>query len=131
MTKKAIIQQYVSEVKNTLVCSKSLKVIFFKDLKERIASSQSPGREITREALCAEFGSPEEIAAGFFDREDYKNLLHSAKIRSVRWRTVSILMAILLLLSILFTVCVIRESATTVTVTNPIIIQQTQEEQVK
>lgn len=130
MTKKTIIQQYVSEVKNTLVCSNSLKVTFLNDLKERIRSFQSPDREITREALCAEFGSPEEIAAGFFDREDYKDLLHSAKIRSIRWRTVSILTAILLLLSILFTICVIKESAGTVTVTNPI-IQQVQEEQVK
>lgn len=129
MNHKTIIRQYLSDVSDRLVCPKPLKVAFLGDMKENIRFFRSSGREITQEVLCKEFGSPEEIAAGFFNREDYEELLRKAKTRVIRWKIVSILVTFILLLTIIFTVSVIRDSAGTITVTNPYTVNTTTQEE--
>ncbi|MCH5341155.1 MAG: hypothetical protein J1E01_06795 [Acetatifactor sp.] len=119
MGKDTIIRRYLSEVGDKLSCPKPLKTTFLGELRERIDSFQSLDGEVTMEALCEEFGSPEEIADGFFNREDYEELLRKTKTRVVRWRIVSALVTVILLVAIVFIVSVIQESAGTFTVTNP------------
>lgn len=119
MNPKKIIRSYLSKVSEKLVCPKSLKAAFLSDLRERIQLFQSPDRELTLEVLCEEFGSPEEIAAGFFNREDYEELLNKAKIRVVRWKVVCALVTVVLLVLFVFTVLAIHNSAGIYTVTNP------------
>lgn len=119
MGKDTIIRRYLSEVGDKLSCPKPLKTTFLGELRERINVFRSPDREVTMEALCEEFGSPEEIADGFFNREDYEELLRKTKTRAVRWKIVSALVTVVLLVTIVFLVAVIRDSAGTYTVTNP------------
>lgn len=119
MGKDTIIRRYLSEVGDKLSCPKPLRTTFLGELREGINSFRSPDRELTMEALCEEFGSPEEIAAGFFNREDYEALLRKTKARVVRWKIVSALVTVILLVAIVFIVSVIRESAVTYTITNP------------
>lgn len=119
MSKDTIIRRYISEIGDKLSCSKPLKATFLGELREGIDSFRSPDRELTMEALCEEFGSPEEIAAGFFNREDYEELLRKTKARAVRWKIVSALVTVILLVAIVLIVSVIREFTGTITVTNP------------
>lgn len=119
MDKNKIIRRYLSEVGDKLNCPKPLKTTFLGELRERIVFFSSPDREVTMKALYKEFGSPEEIADGFFNREDYEELLRKTKARVVRWKIVSALITVILLVVIVFTVSVIRDSAATITVTNP------------
>ena len=118
MNPKKIIRSYLSKVSEKLVCPKSLKAAFLSDLRERIQLFQSPDRELTLEVLCEEFGSPEEIAAGFFNREDYEELLNKAKIRVVRWKIICALVVVLLLVLFIFTVLFIHDSAGTIYVSD-------------
>lgn len=83
---KKVIRQYLKEVKKELNCSMSVKSVFLKDLKEEIAFSRTQGLTITGESLRAEFGSPEEISASFYNRSDYKELLAKAKKKLFFWR---------------------------------------------
>lgn len=119
MDKNTIIRRYLSEVGDKLSCPKPLKTTFLGELREGIDSFRSPGREVTMEALCEEFGSPEEIANGFFNREDYEELLRKTKARVIRWKIVTALITVVLLVTIVFLVAVIQDSAITYTVTNP------------
>lgn len=120
MEKNKIIRRYLCEVGDKLSCPKSLKNTFLGELKERIDFFRSSDREVTMETLCEEFGSPEEIADGFFNREDYEELLHKTKTRVVRWKIVSALITVILLVAIVFIVSLVREFAVTYTVTNPL-----------
>ena len=119
MGKDTIIRRYLSEVGDKLICPKPLKTTFLGELRERIDSFRPPDQGVTMEALCEEFGSPKEIADGFFNREDYEELLRKTKARAVRWKIVSALVTVILLVAIVFIVSVIRDSAGTFTVTNP------------
>lgn len=119
MDKNKISRRYLDEVGDKLNCPKPLKATFLRELRERIDFFSSSDREVTMEALYNEFGSPEEIANGFFNRADYEELLRKTKTRVVLWKIVSALITVILLAAIIFIVSVIRESAGTVTVTNP------------
>lgn len=119
MNDKVIIRRYLSEVGNKLSCPKPLKTTFLSELRERIDFYRSPNREVTIEALYEEFGSPEEIADGFFNREDYEELLRKSKARVVRWKIVSALVTVILLVAVVYIVYIIREFNGTYIVTNP------------
>ena len=119
MNKNMINRRYLSEVSDMLICSKPLKTTFLGELGERIDFFSSPEREVTMEALYQEFGTPEEIANGFFNREDYEELLRKTKTRVIRWKIISALITVILVVAIVFIVSVIREFAGTITVTNP------------
>lgn len=119
MDKNTITRRYLSEVGDKLSCPKPLKNTFLGELRERIDFFQSPDREVTMEALCEEFGTPEEIADGFFNREYYEELLRKTKTKAFRWKIVSALVTVILLVAIVFIVSVIRDSAGTITVTKP------------
>lgn len=119
MNDKVIIRRYLSEVGNKLSCPKPLKTTFLSKLRERIDFYRSPNREVTIEALYEEFGSPEEIADGFFNREDYEELLRKSKARVVRWKIVSALVTVILLVAVVYIVYIIREFNGTYIVTNP------------
>ena len=119
MGKDTIIRRYLSEVGDKLSCPKPLKATFLGELREGIDSFRSSDREVTMEALCEEFGSPEEIADGFFNREDYEELLRKTKTKVVRWKIVSALVTVILLVAVVYIVYVIREFDGTYIVTNP------------
>lgn len=78
-TEKKTVKKYLSEVTNALTgCSWSLKKVFEAELKTQI-KEHFESREITYGALISAFGTPEEIAAGFYDRQEHEKLLKKAK----------------------------------------------------
>lgn len=114
---KKVTRQYLKEVKARLNCPKSVKSIFLKDLKEKIATSYSQSHAITRKSLCAEFGSPEEISDSFYNRGDYEELIAKAKKNLFFWKITTSVIAIMLALTIIFLIYVIQASSVEINIT--------------
>ena len=108
---KQVIRQYLKEVRSELDCSMSIKSVFLKDLKEEIDFSRTQGLTITGESLRAEFGTPEEISASFYNRNDYKELLAKAKKKLFFWRIAAGVITVILVLTIIFLICFIQSSS--------------------
>lgn len=78
-TEKKTVKEYLSKVTSVLTgCSWSLKKVFAAELKSQI-KEHFKSKEISYEALISAFGTPEEIAAGFYDRQEHEVLLKKAK----------------------------------------------------
>ena len=98
-TDKKTVKLYLSRVTDELTgCSWSIKKVFANDMRSRIAD-RFEGKEISYDSLCAEFGTPEEIAAGFYDREEYDRLLKSSRrLNLILAVSVVVLVAVILFL---------------------------------
>ena len=78
-TEKKTVKEYLNTVTHALTgCSWSLKKVFAAELKSQI-KEHFKSKEISYEALISAFGTPEEIAAGFYDRQEHEVLLKKAK----------------------------------------------------
>lgn len=119
-TENNLIRQYLNEVGIRLDCPKPVKKIFLKELHENITLFQAQQSELTKETLYSQFGTPEEIATGFFDRQDFESLLRKTKKRVLCWKVVGILACAVLLLIILYLIHILQETSLTIHVTNPI-----------
>lgn len=101
-TEKKTVKKYLSEVTNALTgCSWSLKKVFEAELKTQI-KEHFESREITYEALISAFGTPEEIAAGFYDRQEYEKLLKKAKKLNIVLSVLSVVLVIVIILLTVF-----------------------------
>ena len=103
-TEKKTVKKYLSEVTNALTgCSWSLKKVFEAELKTQI-KEHFESREITYGALISTFGTPEEIAAGFYDRQEYEKLLKKAKKLNIVLGVLSVVLVIVVsvLLAVVF-----------------------------
>lgn len=98
-TEKKTVKDYLGQVTSALAgCSWSLKKVFAADLRSKI-KERFESKGITYENLCDEFGTPEEIAAGFYDREEYGSLLKKSKqLNVILAVSVVVLVAIIILL---------------------------------
>ena len=95
---KKTVKLYLSQITDALKgCSWSLKKVFANELRSEIKESFAEN-DITYDSLCAAFGTPEEIAAGFYDREEYGKLLK----RSRRINIILIILIVVLVAFILF-----------------------------
>jgi predicted RND superfamily exporter protein len=95
---KKTVKLYLSQITDALKgCSWSLKKVFANELRSQIKESFAE-KEITYDSLCAAFGTPDEIAAGFFDREEYDKLLK----RSRRLNLILSILIVVLVAVILF-----------------------------
>lgn len=99
---KKTVKLYLAQVADALKgCSWSLKKVFANELRSQIKESFAE-KEITYDALCAAFGTPDEIAAGFFDREEYNKLLkRSRRLNLILAVSVVVLIAITIILIII------------------------------
>lgn len=99
-TDKKTVKLYLSRVTDELTgCSWSIKKVFANDMRNKI-TDRFEGKEISYDSLCAEFGTPEEIAASFYDRDDYSALLKKSKlVNLILTVSVVVLIAIITLLS--------------------------------
>ena len=78
-TDKKTVKLYLSRITDELTgCSWSIKKVFANDMRSKI-TDRFEEKEISYDSLCAEFGTPEEIAASFYDRDDYSALLKKSK----------------------------------------------------
>ena len=98
-TDKKTVKLYLSRVTDELTgCSWSVKKVFANDMRSKI-TDRFEGKEISYDSLCAEFGTPEEIAASFYDRDDYSALLKKSKLLNlILTVSVVVLIAIITLL---------------------------------
>lgn len=80
---RSAVKSYLGKVRSTLNCRRSVKKVFLSELRPEVAEFAKGKENLTEEALCAQFGSPEEIAQGFTTRDDYRSLLRRAKKRNV------------------------------------------------
>ena len=99
-TDKKTVKLYLSRVTDELTgCSWSIKKVFANDMRSKI-TDRFEEKEISYDSLCAEFGTPEEIAASFYDRDDYSALLKKSKlVNLILTVSVVVLIAIITLLS--------------------------------
>ncbi len=112
------IKQYLREVSAKLSCPKGVKSVFLRQLKGEILAFADNSTTITVDELYSQFGTPEEIAAGFFDRDDYSAMLKKAKRRAVIWMCASIILAILLIFATYMIVQMLSDLGGTVIVGN-------------
>lgn len=121
-TEKKTIKEYLSQTTNALSCSWSVKKVFAAELKSQI-KEHFESKEITFDALCAAFGTPEEIAAGFYDREEYDNLIKKSK----KLNVILAVSVVVLVVALVFSVAVIDNLWSMVggeiTVGNPILTE--------
>ena len=98
-TDKKTVKLYLSRVTDELTgCSWSIKKVFANDMRSKI-TDRFEEKEISYDSLCAEFGTPEEIAASFYDRDDYSALLKKSKLLNlILTVSVVVLIAIITLL---------------------------------
>lgn len=103
-TEKKTVKKYLYKVTSALTgCSWSLKKVFEAELKTQI-KEHFESREITYEALISAFGTPEEIAAGFYDRQEHEELLKKAKKLNIVLSVLSVVLVIVvsILLAVVF-----------------------------
>lgn len=101
------IKQYLKEVSAKLSCPKGVKSVFLRQLKSDILNCSETNTTISVDELYSQFGTPEEIAAGFFDRDDYSAMLKKAKKRAAIWMCISVILTVLLVIAVclIFKIC--------------------------
>ena len=78
-----VINRYLAEVSDCLKCPRSVRKVFLRELRLQVKDFAANKENLSVEALCSQFGSPEEISNGFVTRDDYQILLRKAKRRTV------------------------------------------------
>lgn len=99
---KKTVKLYLAQVAAALTgCSWSIKKVFAHELRSHIKESFVE-KEITYDALCAAFGTPDEIATGFYDREEYDKLLKkSRRVNLILAVSVVMLIAVVIILVVI------------------------------
>lgn len=113
-----IIKQYLKEVSAELNCPKSVKSVYASELRNDILNYFSNNDSVSIDDLYDNFGTPESIADGFFDKSDYKRLLKKAKKKSLYWKLVVVGLVIICIAIIFLLICIVQNSAGNITVTN-------------
>lgn len=70
MINKKDLNKYYSSIKKNLSCSLNIKFIFIKELQERISDFLQDNPDSTMEIIIENFGTPEEIAKSFVDKDN-------------------------------------------------------------
>ena len=113
------VKQYLKEVATALTCTRGVKAVFIRQLKSDVKDYVQNNPDATKEDLIREFGSPEEIAAGFFDRNDYSAMLKKAKKRATFWMVTAIVLAVVLVVFACYFVEVVKDMSNTIEVSEP------------
>ena len=113
------VKQYLKEVAASLTCPRGVKAIFIRQLKCDVKDYVQNNPDATKEDLIREFGSPEEISAGFFDRDDYSAMLKKAKKRATFWMVLCIVLAIVLIISSCYFIKVVNDMSGTIEFSEP------------
>ena len=114
-------KQYLKEVAASLTCTRGVKAVFIRQLKSDVKDYVQNNPDATKEDLIRDFGSPEEIAAGFFDRDDYSAMLKKAKKRATFWMVSCIVLAVVLIVFATYFIQVVNSMSGSYEISNPII----------
>ena len=118
-TEHTVIRQYLGEVKDRMDCPRSVRTDFLKELKRDISRFAAQQPNMTREVLCDRFGTPQEIAESFYDRQEAGLRLQRLRNSAHRWRFIGILAFAAILLICALVLLIAHISAIPVTATNP------------
>ena len=94
---KKIVNFYVKEVKDKLLCPNNVKKAFLQEIRQNISNLENETGVLSIEDLYREIGSPDEIARSFESRDDIEQIKAKAK----KYRKVKIICAVSLILAIL------------------------------
>lgn len=114
------IKQYLKEVSAKLSCPKGVKAIFLRQLKSEIIAFADNNTTITVDELYRQFGTPEEIADGFFDRDDYSTMLKKAKKHAAFWMVLCVVLTVILIVFLCYFAYVIKNMSGTFEYSAPI-----------
>lgn len=121
---KNVVKAYLKDVCANLVCVRSVKSAFKKQLGSEIEAYASDKETLTADLLCAEFGSPKEVAAGLATRHDYEMLLKKAKRSKIIWMCTAIASLLLSVFLFWFTCVLINDNGGTITIIGPVEVQE-------
>ena len=113
-----IIKMYVKAVLHELNCSKAMASVFRQKFLSEISDFAEENEEMSYETLVNRFGQPAEIAAGFFNRSDYEELLKKAKKKARIGIWIGIGAAILAAIAAGLCIYIIQKLGGTVTVSD-------------
>ncbi|MGM9666215.1 MAG: DUF6120 family protein [Eubacteriales bacterium] len=99
-----IINLYLKEIKDKLLCPNNVKRAFLKEIRQNIADAEID--IVSIEDLYREIGSPEEIARSFESRDDIEKI----KARAKKFHIIVAICAVISLLIISVLVYIIKEA---------------------
>ena len=99
-----IINLYLKEIKDKLLCPNNAKKAFLKEIRENISNAEID--VVSIEDLYREIGSPEEIAHSFESRDDIEKI----KVRTKKLHIIVAICAVIALLIISALVYIVKEA---------------------
>ena len=99
-----IINLYLKEIKDKLLCPNNAKKAFLKEIRENISNAEID--VVSIEDLYREIGSPEEIARSFESRDDIEKI----KVRTKKLHIIVAICAVIALLIISALVYIVKEA---------------------
>lgn len=99
-----IINLYLKEIKDKLLCPNNVKKAFLKEIRQNIADAEID--IVSIEDLYREIGSPEEIARSFESRDDIEKI----KARAKRFHIIVAICAVIALFIISALVYIVKEA---------------------
>ena len=99
-----IINLYLKEIKDKLLCPNNAKKAFLKEIRENISNAEID--VVSIEDLYREIGSPEEIAHSFESRDDIEQI----KVRTKKLHIIVAICAVIALLIISALVYIVKEA---------------------
>ena len=99
-----IINLYLKEIKDKLLCPNNAKKAFLKEIRQNISNAEID--VVSIEDLYREIGSPEEIARSFESRDDIEKI----KVRTKKLHIIVAICAVIALLIISALVYIVKEA---------------------
>ena len=99
-----IINLYLKEIKDKMLCPNNAKKAFLKEIRENISNAEID--VVSIEDLYREIGSPEEIAHSFESRDDIEKI----KVRTKKLHIIVAICAVIALLIISALVYIVKEA---------------------
>ena len=99
-----IINLYLKEIKDKLLCPNNAKKAFLEEIRENISNAEID--VVSIEDLYREIGSPEEIAHSFESRDDIEKI----KVRTKKLHIIVAICAVIALLIISALVYIVKEA---------------------
>ena len=99
-----IINLYLKEIKDKLLCPNNAKKAFLEEIRENISNAEID--VVSIEDLYREIGSPEEIAHSFESRDDIEKI----KVRTKKFHIIVAICAVIALLIISALVYIVKEA---------------------
>ncbi|MBQ9544314.1 MAG: hypothetical protein IJV00_04230 [Clostridia bacterium] len=107
----AAVREYTEKVSENLVCSKTARAFFMRELKTNLSGFISEREDAGYEDLVAEFGEPEIFGGEFAQRDDYAELLKKAQRKAAFWKCVGV--ALILVTIAVVVLCILYVHAVT------------------